>query len=134
MPQPYSDDLRSKFLHAYAAGAGDLCRLAGQFGVSWGWAKKIRRRQLSSGQTARVRQQRHGFLSRVGAEQRELLCAWLREQPDSTDEEVRHRLATHGVAVSKSRVGQLLRQMGVRRKKVAPRPGARQRREHQAAR
>ena len=122
MPLPYSDDLRSKFLQAYAAGAGDLCRLASRFGVSWGWAKKIRRQQLSFGQTTRVRQRRHGFLSRVGAEQRELLCAWLREQPDSTDEELRHRLAANGVAVSKSRVGQLLRQMGVRRKKSRSMP------------
>jgi len=69
-----------------------------------------------------VRQQRHGFPSCVGTEQRESLCAWLREQPDSTDEELRHRLAANGVAVSKSRVGQLLRQMGVRRKKSRSTP------------
>jgi len=66
--------------------------------------------------------QRHGFASRIGAEQRELLCAWRREQPDLTDEELRHRLAASGVAVSKSRVGQLLFQMGARRKKSRSTP------------
>ena len=77
MPLPYSDDLRSKFLQAYVAGAGDLCRLASQFGVSWGWAKMIRRQQLSFEQSTRVLQQLRGFPSRISAEQRELLCAWL---------------------------------------------------------
>jgi transposase len=75
MPLPYSDNLRSKFLQAYVA--GDLCRLASQFGVSWGWAKMIRRQQLSFEQSTHVSEQRHGFPSRINAEQRELLCAWL---------------------------------------------------------
>ena len=117
MPRPYSDDLRSKFLQAYAAGAGDLSRLAQRFCVSYGWAKKIRRQELSSGQTARAPQRRHGFPSRVGTAQRAWLRAWLDEQPDATDEELRRRLAASGVSVCKSRIGQLLREMGARRKK-----------------
>jgi len=45
------------------------------------------------------------------------LRQWLGEQSDLTEAELRDRLAGSGVAVSKSRVGQLLRQMGLRRKK-----------------
>ena len=45
----YSDDLRSRLLDAYEAGAGSLRSLAVQFRVSWGYSKKIRRQQLLSG-------------------------------------------------------------------------------------
>lgn len=117
MPLAYSDDLRTKLLEAYEAGGGSLRRLAIQFRVSWAWAKKIHVQQLRTGNKERVPQKRHGVPSRVGAAERELLCVWLREQPDQTDEELRRRLADAGVAVCKSRIGQLLRQMEMRRKK-----------------
>jgi transposase len=117
MPLPYSDDLRSKLLEAYESGAGSLRQLAARFRVSWGYTKKIRMQQLQTGSKVRVEQTRRGYPSRVGTADRERLCAWLREQPDLSDEELRQRLAGAGVTVCASRVGQLLRQMGVRRKK-----------------
>lgn len=117
MSLPYSDDLRSKLLEAYEAGAGSLRQLSVQFRVSWGYAKKIRVQQLRTGSKQRVDQKRHGPPSRVGAAERELLCAWLREQPDLSEEELRQRLAATGVKICNSRIGQLLRQMGMRRKK-----------------
>ena len=92
-------------------------QLAIQFRVSCAWAKKIHVQQLRTGSKERVPQKRYGVASRVGAAERELLCAWLREQPDQTDEELRRRLAEAGVQVCKSRIGQLLRQMGMKRKK-----------------
>jgi transposase len=69
----------------------------------------------------RVPQSRHGRLSRFTAEVKERLRSWLREQPDLTAAELRERLAGSGVQASKSRVGQVLRQMGERRKKNASR-------------
>jgi len=117
MPLPYSDDLRSKLLEAYEAGAGSLRQLATRFRVSWGYTKKIRMQQLQTGSKVRVEQKRRGYPSRVGAAERERLCVWLREQPDLSDEELRQRLAAAGVMVCASRVGQLLREMGMRRKK-----------------
>jgi transposase len=117
MPLPYSDDLRMKLLEAYEAGAGSLRQLAIQFRVSWGYTKKIRMQQLQTGGKARVEQKRRGYPSRIGTADRERLCAWLREQPDLHEEELRQRLAATGVAVCASRIGQLLRQMGMRRKK-----------------
>lgn len=117
MAQPYSDDLRRKLLEAYAAGAGSLQKLAAQFRVSWGYAKKIRRQQLKSGRMERPAQGRHGPVSRMSAAVQENLRKWLREQPDLTEAELQERLAGHGVQVVKSRVGQVLRQMGLRRKK-----------------
>lgn len=122
MPLAYSDDLRTKLLEAYEAGAGSLHQLAIQFRVSWGYTKKIRMQQLQTGGKTRVEQKQHGYPSRVGATDRERLCAWLGEQPDLSDEELRQRLAATGVTVCASRIGQLLRQMGMRRKKSRSTP------------
>ncbi len=117
MAKAYSDDLRCKLLEAYEAGAGSLRELAAQFRVSWGFAKKIRRQQLATGQKERPAQQRRGPISRITAALQEKLRQWLREQPDLTEAELQERLAGEGVQVTASRVGQVLRQMGLRRKK-----------------
>ena len=55
---------------------------------------------------------------------RDNLRNWLREQPDLTEAELRERLAAAGVQVSKSRVGQVLRQMGLGRKKNRSMPSS----------
>jgi transposase len=107
--------------------------LALQFRVSWGFAKKIRSQQLATGQKERPVQKRHGPISRIHGAMQEKLRAWLREQPDLTEAELQERLASQGVQVVKSRVGQVLRQMGLRRKKIAAGKRARPRRKPQAA-
>jgi transposase len=132
MPKAYSDDLRCKFLEAYEAGAGSLQKLAAQFRVSWGFAKKIRTQQLTTGQKQRPVQERHGPIRRINADMEEQLRAWLREQPDLTEAELQAQLARQGVQVVKSRVGQVLREMGLRRKKIAAGQRARPRRNPQA--
>ena len=125
MPRPYSDDLRCKLLDAYEAGAGSLQKLAAQFRVSWGYAKKIRRQQLQSGRKERPVQQRHGPASRMNAAVQESLRQWLRQQADLTEAELHQRLLEQGVQVVQSRVGQVLRQLGLRRKKKhSTRPSA----------
>lgn len=125
MARPYSDDLRLKLLEAYEAGTGSLQKLAIQFRVSWGYTKKIRAQQRRTGEKKRPVQERNGPVSRMNLAVQERLRGWLREQPDLTEEELRERLAGTGVQVSKSRVGQVLRQMGERRKKNASRIRAR---------
>jgi transposase len=117
MARPYSDDLRGKFLEAYEAGAGSLSKLAMQFRVSLQYGKKIRGQLKRTGRKERVEQSRRGAVSRVTEAARAALRQWLKEQSDLTEVELRERLAATGVVVSKSRVGQLLRQMGLRRKK-----------------
>ena len=117
MAQPYSDDLRCKFLEAYEAGAGSLRKLAEQFRVSVQYAKKIRGQQKRTGQKERTPQSHHGPLSRVTEAAKQRLRSWLQEQADLTEAELRERLEASGVSISKSRVGQVLRQMGLRPKK-----------------
>ena len=117
MAQPYADDLRCKLLEAYEAGAGSLRKLAAQFRVSWGYSKKIRAQQLRSGQKERPVQSRHGRVSRVTEAVKESLRLLLREQPDRTLEELRQALHSRGVQLSRSRVGHVVQQLGLRRKK-----------------
>jgi transposase len=117
MAQPYSDDLRCKFLEAYEAGAGTLQELAKQFRVSLQYGKKIRGQLKQTGQKERAPQSHHGPLSQVTSEARASLRGWLKQQPDLTEVELRDRLESNGICVCKSRVGQVLREMGLRRKK-----------------
>ena len=134
MPQPYSDDLRSKLLESYEAGVGSLRELAAQFRVSWGYSKKIRAHQVRTGNKTRPEQFRHGPESCMREAVRDNLRNWLREQPDLTEAELRERLAAAGVQVSKSRVGQVFARWVWGAKKIAPCRRARQRGQPQAAR
>lgn len=92
MARAYSDDLQGKILRAYEGGQLGLEALAEQFGVSYGYTKKIRRQQLQSGGVARPRQSRHGPVSRVTPEVEEQLRAELRQQADLTLGELAERL------------------------------------------
>jgi transposase len=127
MARAYSDDLRSKLLQAYASGRGSLEELAQQFGVSYGYSKKIRRQQLETGQLERPRQLRHGPLGQLSAEIKQYLRAAVTRQPDVTLAELQQQLRRgHQVQISCSRLWYWLRGLGLRHKKNAPRPGARQ--------
>jgi transposase len=118
------NDLRRKLLEAYEAGAGSLRALAQQFRVSWGYSKKIRAQQLLTGRTERPVQSRHGPVSRVTAAVKEKLRQLLEPQADLTLAELREALLGEaGVQLSRSRLGQVVQQLGWRRKKSPPRPG-----------
>jgi transposase len=119
MAQPYSNDLRCKLLEAYEAGAGSLRALALQFRVSWGYSKKIRAQQLLTGSKERLVQSRRGPVSRVTEAVKEQLRRLLEQQADLSLEELRQALAAAGAGVqlSRSRMGQVVQQLGLRRKK-----------------
>ena len=134
MPKAYSNDLRCKLLEAYAAGKGSLRDLAEQFGVSWGFSKKIRGQQLRTGQKERPAQEQHGPVSCVTAEVQQQLRVAVRQQPDVTLAELRQRIQERsGVRLSKSSVWLWLQRLGLRHKKNAARPRTRQRRKFMAA-
>jgi transposase len=124
MPQAYSDDVRTKFLEAYAAGRGSLEDLASVFGVSYGFAKKIRRQQLQSGEPKRPPQSRHGPAGLLTAEVKKFLRATVAGQPDVTLAELKQRLEqAHQVQISQSRLWYWVRGLGLRHKKNTARPG-----------
>jgi transposase len=128
MPRAYSNDLRSKLLGAYAAGRGSLRELSRQFGVSWGYTKKIRRQQLQTGAKERPRQLRHGPQGRLTAEVEQHLRRAVRRQADVTLAELQQQLLEiHRVQISRSRLWYWLRGLGLRHKKNASRAGTGQR-------
>jgi transposase len=114
----YSDDLRSKILRAYERGRLGLEALAEQFGVSYGYTKKIRRQQLQSGRVERRLQARHGPVSRVTLAVEEQLRSELRRQPDLTLRELAERLEqSRQLRLSRTRLWEVLQRLGLRRKK-----------------
>ena len=74
MARAHENDLRRKFLGAYDRGEGTLEKLAGVFGVSLGWAKKISSQRKRTFQAERVRHQ-PGPKWRVGSEAQKQGCA-----------------------------------------------------------
>lgn len=122
MPRAYSDDLRSKILQAYEGAEIGLELLAKQFGVSYGFTKKIRRQQLKWAQMERPRQRVHGPVSRVTEGVRQHLLEQLQDQPDRTLAELGQQLRQQmQVQLSKTRLCLELQRLGLRRKKNAAR-------------
>ena len=126
MPRAYSDDLRRKILQGYERSDLGLAELAEQFGVSYGFTKKIRLQQLHSGQMERAAQSRYGPVSRVTAEMQEQLRTELRRQPDLTLAELGARLEqSQRLRLSKTRLWEVLLRLGLRRKKNRSTPPSR---------
>jgi len=118
MPGAYSDDLRRKILQVYERAELSLEQLAEQFGVSYGFTKKIRRQQLRTGQMERRPQRVHGPASRVTEAVRQYLRQQLRRQPDRTLAELGQGLKESlQVQLSQTRLSLELQRMELRRKK-----------------
>jgi transposase len=118
MARAYSDDLRRKLLAAYERAEIGLEQLADQFGVSYGYTKKIRRQQLQSGQMERLPQRSHGPASRVTEPVREYVLRQVQLQPDLTAAELKQKLEEGlQVRLSKTRIFVELQRLGLRRKK-----------------
>jgi transposase len=114
MARAYSDDLRTKILRAYARGRQGLEAIAEQFGVSYGYTKKIRRQQLQSGRVERPLQARHGPVSRVTPEIEEQLRRQLRRQPDLTLWELgKGLMQSHQVRLSRTRLWEVLQGISI---------------------
>jgi transposase len=117
MPEPYSNDLRRKFVEVYDSGGVSLKELAKRFRVSESWAKKLSARRSKTGQME-VRSWQHGPKSRVTA----AIRAWMREQrggqPDLTLQELQQRLEReHRLHLRVGWIWVLLRRWGLRHKK-----------------
>ena len=117
MPEPYSNDLRRKFVEVYDSVGVSLKELAKRFRVSESWAKKLSARRSKSGQIE-MRSWQHGPKSRVTA----AIRAWMREQmgrqPDLTLQELQQRLEQeHRLHLSVGWIWVLLRRWGLRHKK-----------------
>lgn len=118
MARAFSDDLRCRILRAYEPGKVSLRELAERFGVSWEYARKIRKQHLRYGQMERVKQRRHGPVSRVTAEVQQIIHNQVRAQPDLTLWELQQQVQKQRrIWLSKSLLGLWLQRLGLRRKK-----------------
>lgn len=130
MARAFSDDLRCRILQAYEGGGVSLRQLAERFGVSWEYARKIRKHQLRYGQMERVVQKRHGPVSRVTPEVQQYLRSQLRARPDLTLWDLQRQLQKdRQVRLSTSLLGLWLQRMGLRRKKNHSTPKSRRRKQ-----
>ncbi len=117
MPRSYSDDLRCKILLAYEAGEGSLEELAEDFGVSYGYTKKIRQQQRRSGRMERT-PQRYPSQSPLNESRRQKLQEWVQAQPDLTLVELQEKLLQeYGLRISLPPIWRALKKLGLRFKK-----------------
>jgi transposase len=117
MAKPYSNDLRRKFLQSYDRGKGSLEKLAEQYGVSVGWAKKISARRTRTGQVDFI-PYRRGPQSRATDGVKQWLRTRVRQQADLTLMELQRGLVEEQkVQLSVSRLWWVLKDLGLRLKK-----------------
>jgi transposase len=122
MPRPFDNDLRGKFLAAYAAGKGTQAELSAVFGVSVGWVEKVCRQQRQNGQAERI-EQRHGPVSRIDAAAKACLLAAIQQRPDLTLAELQTVLAEQrGVRLCIAQAANVLKGLGMRLKKSRSTP------------
>ena len=100
--------------------------LAKRLHVSVGWAKKVSATFRRSGSWARPPAGPRGRRSKFTADIRRQVCEWIEEQPDLSLHELQSRLRGElGLTASIGRLWSLLRELGLRVKKVALRRRAR---------
>jgi len=105
-------------LEAHQRGEGSLPSLAARFSVSVGWAKKVSRALLHTGQMERPPGAQRGPASQLTGAVRERLRAWIAAQADLTLAELRARLERElHLRVSVGRLWTVLREMNLRLKK-----------------
>jgi len=122
MPRAYEDDLRRKFLDAYASNKGSQAELAHFFGVSLSWVEKVRRQYRQNGQAERI-EPRHGPVSRVDEAAKRCLLEALERRPDLTLAELQKILADgQGVRLCVAQLWNVLNRLGVRLKKSRSTP------------
>lgn len=118
MGRVYSEDLRLRVLEAYERGEGSCRALAGRFGVSWEYVRKVRQQHLRSGHRRRLAQSRFGVPSRVTDQVKAHMLALVESQADITIAELRERIeADKGVAMSWTLVQLWVKRLGLRLKK-----------------
>ena len=115
--EAYSIDLRGKVLAAYDRGMKTK-EIAGVFGVSPSWARRVKQRRRQHGELApRPRIGKHHFkIDRLR------LAELVREQPDATLAELRDRLA---ITCSLSAIWSAIDQLGLSFKKRRSTPRSR---------
>jgi transposase len=110
MPKPYEQDLRERVLAAYDRGK-QTKEIAGAFGVSPAWARRVKQVRREQNRTTRLPMGGVRVVKVDLAQLRELV----EQQPDATIPELHRRLGTD--RCSESAVGMALQRLGLSFKK-----------------
>lgn len=113
----YSQDLRQRVLDAVQRGEGSIRQVARRFVVSLSFVVRLLQLHRRTGSIA-PKPHRGGHPPALSPEDLERLRELVRQQPDATLEELRHRL---GVACSTAAICRALKKLGLPRKKKIPR-------------
>jgi len=125
MGRAYSDDLRIRILEAYERGEGSCRVLAGRFGVSWEYVRKVRQQLLRKGHRRRLIQSHFGVRSRVTDQVRAHMLALVEAQADITIAELRDLIhAEKGVEISWTLTRNWVKRLGLRLKKSRSTPSS----------
>jgi transposase len=89
--EAYSTDLRERVIEAYDAGRGSSRQLAGLFGVSSAWIRKLLWLRRETG-TVAAKAYRRGPRPRLSERQLARLAELVRQHPDATLADLRRRL------------------------------------------
>jgi len=119
----YSDDLRSRVIEAVENERLTFRDAAEQFKVSVAWVHKVVHRFRDTGDAGAYLPIGEHTPS-LNEAAREQLLAWLREQPDLTQQELADRFGKQGIPVDRSTVGRTLRELGWTRKKSRSSPAS----------
>jgi transposase len=119
MAEPYSLDLRERVVAACEEEDETRAEIAERFSVSVGFLYAMLR-QSRSGQSLKPKPHRGGFSSCVDEPARQKIAKLVKDKPDATLNELCRDLGKKdGPSIKKSRMGQLLQVMGLKRKKDA---------------
>ena len=116
--KPYSQDLRERVVRACDEGRGTRQQIADLFGVSTAWIRRLLQRRRQTGSFA-AKPHAGGPPPKMTPERRGRLVVLIREQPDATLAELRHRL---GAPVHLSTVCRALARLGLPVKKKSGTP------------
>ena len=122
--KPYSVDLRERVVEAYARAEGTQDELAVRFAVSLSSVGRWIRQHRASGSVAPKPNPAGKANAIVAEEDRELIAAWYKEQPDMTYEELAERYTKERARpIARSTMGATVLRLGITRKKrrFAPR-------------
>jgi transposase len=114
---PYSQDLRQRVLETIQRGDGSVRQIANRFLVSLSFVTRLLQLHRTTG-SVEPRPHGGGNPAVLGPEDLERLRELIRQQPDATLEECRHRL---GRSCSLMTISRALSQLGLPRKKKVPR-------------
>ena len=120
--EAYSDDLRTRIVKAYEARRGSMRDLAFQFDVSLSFVRDLIRYYRDTG-TVTPKSYLRGQKPRIGQELYPTLRDMVKNCNDATIQEYCDQFAElNGVRLGKTRMGMLLRKLGLTRKKKISTP------------